>query len=133
MYKKILFAIDYDDQASWDKALPVAVEEARLHGAALSTVSVVPEILKLPNLPDNYGDGAIQHVTKTIQQIVGDGVPVAVRQGSVYREILKEAHAIGADLIMMASPKGDFPDYLLGPNAARVVRHANCSVQIVRG
>ena len=67
MYKKILVAIDYDDEASWDKALPLAVEEAKLHGAALSAVSVVPEILKLPNLPDNYGDGAIQHVTQTIE------------------------------------------------------------------
>ena len=24
-------------------------------------------------------------------------------------------------------------DYLLGPNVARVVRHANCSVYVVRG
>ena len=57
----------------------------------------------------------------------------AVREGSVYREILKEAHAIQADLIIMASAKGDFPHYLFGPNTSRVVRYANCSVLVYRG
>jgi nucleotide-binding universal stress UspA family protein len=68
-----------------------------------------------------------------IRKIVGDEIPVVVREGSVYREILKEAHAIKADLIVLASAKGDFPDYPFGPNAARVVRHANCSVLVHRG
>ena len=133
MFKKILISIDYADDASWARALPLAVEQARLHGATLQAISVVPEIIKLPNLPENYGDGAKQHVHDKVSKIVGEDVPVYIREGSVYREILKEAHAIDADLIIMASPKGDFPNYLLGPNAARVVRHANCSVQIVRG
>lgn len=135
MPKKILIPIDHDDAGSWRKALPAAAEEARLHGAELSAVTVIPEILRLPNLPADYGSGARDHVRSTVEAIVkeqGHDVPVSVRQGSVYREILKEAHAIGADLIMMASPKGESPDYMLGPNAARVVRHANCSVQIVR-
>lgn len=132
MYTKILLAIDHAEKASWEHALPLAVEEARLHGAELHAISVVPEILRLPNLPENYGAGALDHVAKKLEGVVGDGIPVTVREGSVYREILKEAHAWGADLIMMASPKGDSPHFLLGPNAARVVRHANCSVQIVR-
>ena len=136
MYKKILIAIDYAEEASWRKALPLAIEEARLHGAELCAITVIPEIVKLPNLPESYGDGAADHVRATVQKVIDqhDGqVALNVREGSVYREILKEAHAIDADLILMASAKGDFPDYLLGPNAARVVRHANCSVQVVRG
>ena len=113
--------------------MPLAKEEAGHHGAELTVVSVIPEIIRLPNLPENYGANAASFVEEAVQKIVGDDIPVTIRQGSVYREILKEAHAIGADLIIMASPKGDFPDYLLGPNAARVVRHANCSVLISRG
>ena len=132
MYTKILLAIDYADKASWEKALPLAIEEARLHGAELHAISVVPEILRLPNLPDNYGAGALDHVREKVEQIVGEGIPVTVQEGSVYREILKQAHSLSADLIIMASPKGESPYYLFGPNAARVVRHANCSVQIVR-
>lgn len=53
MYKKILLPIDHGDEATWKDALPVALEEARLHGASLSVVTVLPEILRLPNLPDN--------------------------------------------------------------------------------
>lgn len=133
MYSKILLPIDHTDKASWKKALPFALEEAKLHGAELSVVSVIPEILRLPNLPANYGEGAAAHVEGEIRKIVGEEIAITVREGSVYREILKEAHALGADLIIMASAKGDFPDYPFGPNAARVVRNANCSVLVHRG
>ena len=54
MYSKILLPIDHTDSASWEKALPLALEEAKSHGAELSVVSVIPEILRLPNLPENY-------------------------------------------------------------------------------
>jgi universal stress protein F len=136
MYKKILISIDYADEESWRRALPVALEEAKYHGAELSVVTVIPEIIRLPVLPDNYGDQALEHVKGTITKIVADhGTDIAVesREGSIYREILKQAEAIGADLIVMASSKGDFPNYMMGPNVARVVRNANCSVLIVRG
>lgn len=133
MFSKILLPIDHTDEASWANVLPLAKEEAKLHGAELSVVAVIPEILRLPNLPANYGEGAAAHVEGEIRKIVGDEIPITVREGSVYREILKEAHAIKADLIVLASAKGDFPDYPFGPNAARVVRHANCSVLVHRG
>lgn len=32
----------------------------------------------------------------------------------------------------MAAHRPALKDYLLGPNAARVVRHSNCSVLVVR-
>ncbi|MDH3475684.1 MAG: universal stress protein [Rhodospirillales bacterium] len=37
-----------------------------------------------------------------------------------------------ADLIITGSHKPNVSDYLLGSNAARVVRHASCSVFVVR-
>ena len=37
------------------------------------------------------------------------------------------------DVIVMASHQPKFSDYLLGSTAARVVRHAKCSVLIARG
>ncbi len=47
-------------------------------------------------------------------------------------EILKAAAESDCDLIVVASHRPALKDYLLGPNAARVVRHANCSVLVVR-
>ena len=60
----------------------------------------------------------------SVQHIVGEG--------SVYEVILKIAGDIDADLILMASHRPELQDYLLGPNASRVVRHATCSVLVHR-
>ena len=53
--------------------------------------------------------------------------------GTAYEEILTTARSFGADLIVMASHRPELKDYLLGPNAARVVRHSDVSVLVVRG
>lgn len=136
MTKKILLPIDYADDQSWKKALPEAMEQAKFHAAELAVVSVIPEIIQLPNLPANYGAGAADHVKGVIRKILDDAgagdVEITICQGSVYREILKFAHSQGTDLIVMASAKGDFPNYEIGPNLARVVRNAHCSVLVVR-
>jgi nucleotide-binding universal stress UspA family protein len=62
-------------------------------------------------------------------------VSSVVRQGGIHQEILEEANAIGADLIVMSSHRVHRPDirtYFLGSNAGHVVRHAQCSVLVVR-
>ncbi|WP_107497700.1 universal stress protein [Thalassobius sp. I31.1] len=136
MATKILLPIDHTDDQSWKKALPVALEQAKFYGASLEVVSVIPEIVLLPNLPANYGAGAKDHVTGILRGVLdangAEGVAIHIEEGSVYREILKLAHKEGFDLIVMASAKGDFPNYEIGPNLARVVRNAHCSVTIVR-
>jgi len=55
-----------------------------------------------------------------------------VRVGGVYPEILAEADACGADLIVIGSHRPAMSTYLLGSNAKTVARHAKCSVLIVR-
>ena len=55
-----------------------------------------------------------------------------VRNGTVYEEILRIAGETGCDLIVIGAHRPELRDYLLGPNAARVDRHANCSVLVVR-
>lgn len=139
MYKKILLPVDQADASSWQKALPAALHLGQQSGAALHVVTVVPDVLGLPNLPADYGSGMVSHAEAQLSDIVKneipDGMTVSqnVRQGTVYREILDEAEAVGADLIVMASHRPELKDYLLGPNAARVVRHAQTSVLVVRG
>ena len=136
MATKILLPIDHTDDRTWKKALPLAQEQAKFYGAELHVVSVIPEIILLPNLPANYGAGAQDHVRDAITAILAAGglkdIPVHIEQGSIYREILKLAHKEGFDMIVMASAKGDFPNYEIGPNLARVVRNAHCTVTVVR-
>jgi nucleotide-binding universal stress UspA family protein len=72
-------------------------------------------------------------IHKTSRQFPSDLVPnIHIGSGSIYKEILRVAKEAHADVIVMASHRSELSDYLLGPNAARVVRHADCSVMVVR-
>ena len=42
MYQDILVSIDLNDEASWRKALPVAVAHCRAFGSRLHVVTVIP-------------------------------------------------------------------------------------------
>ena len=59
-------------------------------------------------------------------------VHLMLARGHVSRTILDVAREEGADCIVMGSHKPGFADFLLGSNAARVVRHATCSVYVYR-
>jgi nucleotide-binding universal stress UspA family protein len=56
----------------------------------------------------------------------------AVRMGAVSDEVLSEAEIWGADLIIIGSHSPSMSTYLLGSNAQKIVRYANCSVLVVR-
>ena len=135
MYQQILVPIDPTKKDFGSRALPLAIELARLIGAKLNAVTVVPDVTALPNLPANYADETKKGVRETVQGLIGElnaDIPLAVREGSIYRQILEEAENIGADLIIIAAEKHKISDYLLGTNANQVVRHANCSVHVMR-
>ena len=51
---------------------------------------------------------------------------------SIYAEILEVAEEAKADLVVVGSHRPAVKDYLLGTNAARIVRHARCSVLAAR-
>jgi nucleotide-binding universal stress UspA family protein len=65
-------------------------------------------------------------------QLATGRVTSVVRQGGIYQEILEEAKAIDADLIVMSSHRVGVRTYFLGSVAGHVVRYANCSVMVVR-
>lgn len=141
MYKHILLTVDLDDKDSWSKALPLAISNAETHGAALSVMTVVPDFgmsLVGQYFPKDHVEKVMKEANKRLHELVAARVPSGmqvqhiVRQGTVYEMVLLTAKEIDADLIIIASHRPELKDYLLGPNAARVVRHANCSVLVVR-
>ncbi len=79
-------------------------------------------------------EGAREQLHDFVGQHVPDGVTVqhVVGYGTVYEEILRVAREIEADLILLAAHRPELKDFLLGPNAARVVRHFDGSVLVVR-
>lgn len=142
MYSHILLAVDLNDDSSWRKSLPVAVEYCQAFGAALHVVTVMPEF-RLPLVggyfPADFESRARDELETQLQRFVEEHVPDAVGAthavlagGPVYERILSAARDAGSDLIVIAAYRPDLKDFLLGPNAARVVRHAAQSVLVVR-
>jgi nucleotide-binding universal stress UspA family protein len=79
-------------------------------------------------------DETRQRLDDFLEDVMPDDIDVKghVAHGSIYEEILRVAKEISADVIVMASHRPAMSDYLIGPNAARVVRHAPQSVLVVR-
>lgn len=142
MFRAILLSVDLNQPTSWAQALPVARQIARDHGAALHIVAVVPDFgmpIVGQALPKGYEQKAVDATKKQLKTFADGGdlegidVHLHVAHGTIYKEILGAAEDLDVDLIVMASHRPELQDYLIGPNAARVVRHANCSVLVVRG
>ena len=141
MYKEILLAIDLEDESSWQKALPAAVEMCKSSGARLHALTVVPELgpsIVSGYFPEDYEARMIADAGKRLGELMEAQLPEGLKarpivaQGTVYKIIIDTAEGIGGDLIVIASHRPESSDSLLGPNAARVVRHSDKSVLVVR-
>ncbi|HPF58193.1 MAG TPA: universal stress protein [Candidatus Competibacteraceae bacterium] len=141
MYKDILFPIDLNHDSSWVGVLPSVVEYCKAFSARLHVVTVVPDFsmpLVGSYFPANFGNKMVDDANKHLHEFIKKHVPSEVHvqhivaEGVVYKEIIRIANEIGADLIIMASHRPELGDFLVGPNAERVVRHFNKSVLVVR-
>lgn len=147
--KKILVPIDLEHKSSWVKATPTAVDQARMMGGEVWLMTVVPHMIS--GLDWRYAirgeeQGSINYDIKDLVSqaerrlmvIAGEHIPkdllggIVATHGTIYEKIVDAANDLGAELIIMAAHRPSLKDYLLGPNSARVARHASCSVQIVR-
>jgi len=138
-FENILVAVDLGEETSWKEVLPTAVDQAQHSDGKLHIVTVVPnEPPQLAWLPEDYSPKMIAYAEAQLTQLLDSHVPEQVRgqhhvrQGTIYSEIVKLAKELGIDLIVMASHRPELKDYLLGPNAARVLRHAECPVLVIR-
>ena len=141
LFQNILIAVDLNDRNSWEKALPTAVEICRSYGAKLHVLTVVPDFgmsIVGQFFPKGFekqmADKVLTQLKEFTKQHITDGMKVQhiVGEGNAYEVILDMAEKTNCDLIVVAAHRPELKDYLLGPNAARVVRHANCSVLVVR-
>ncbi len=142
MYKEILLPIDLNDPGTQEKAVSTAIEYAKTFGARLHALTIVPDLgvgVVGTFFPEDYAQkakaAAEGELRDYVKRHVPDGVAAehAVALGTIYEEIIEYAKAVDADLIVMGSHRPELKDYLIGPNASRVVRHADCSVLVVRG
>jgi nucleotide-binding universal stress UspA family protein len=140
MFRSILVPIDLAQPSSWQPVLPEAIAMARQNAAGLTVMTVVRDTASffesrfLAFQIETAMAEARRALAAVVHPFAAPDLPIRqiVRFGSIGGEILAEAQDCGADLIVMASHRPEMKDYLIGPNAAHVARHAACSVLVLR-
>ena len=142
MVNKILFPIDVQEPEFALAAFNDAVKYAQLHNAPMHVLTVIPGF-GMPLVASYFPSDALEKSKKaalaTLQKFVAEHVPAgvsvacAIREGRPYEEIVEETDKVGADLIVIPSHnRQGLHGVLLGSVAENVVRHAHCSVLVVR-
>lgn len=141
MYKKILVPVDLSEPEMTTLALEPALALARTDAdAALRLINVQPlvPVAFVDYIPPNFDEEMREAAEKDLAALAAkvdlprERVSSTVRFGAVYPEVLAEAEDWGADLIVVGSHRPTMATYLLGSNAKTIVRHAKCSVLVVR-
>ncbi len=140
MFHKVLVAIDVGISSHNPIGLDQAVEIVTASNGKLRLVnvqSVLPATF-MEYVPSNFDDEQEKLAAVALDSMIAalsvpsERISRVVRQGGIYHELLNEAKAWGADLIVIGSHRPVMSDYLLGSNAKTIVRHAHCSVLVVR-
>ncbi len=149
MAKKILVPLDLNDAETSTKVLAAAVEQAKHDKASLTALVVVPNMItgidyRYAIRGEMHGSeeydlkeilkNALDHLNQFVAEKTKKGTKAdtIARHGTVYEQILDVAEELEVDQIVIGAHRPQLSDYLLGPNTARVVRHAKCSVNVVR-
>ena len=135
MYKHILVPISFDN----DRDSKGAVAAERLladNGGRISLLHVIEHIpaYAISYLPQDYLTEARKAVEKELADLAAT-LPDAtahVIEGHSGRTILDWADENKPDCIVIASHRPGMQDLLLGSTATQVVRHARCSVHVMR-
>lgn len=141
MYKKILVAVDISEADVTQLALEAAVALAKVEqDAQLRLINVQPlvPVAFIDYIPPNFDEEMREATEKDLSALrakisyPAERISSIVRFGAVYPEVLAEAEEWGADLVVVGSHRPTMATYLLGSNAKTIVRHAKCSVLVVR-
>ncbi len=139
MYTNVLVPIDLSHAERFPGMFESARSLAEDRKAQITLLHVFAEVpgYVVAQIPPQYHESYAKDAEKSLKDLVskydlkGD-VKVLVKDGHVANTILQTAKETGADLIVVGSHKPGPSDYLIGSVAGRIVRHASCSVVVVR-
>ncbi len=136
MYSKIVVAVDIGHGELGRMLLEKAVQLLDEGGEVflLYVLEEVPSYIaaELPHDLTERRNAEARVELKSLVHGLSATTHIEVRTGAPSGQILQCAEDHGADLIMIASHRPGLSDYFIGSTAARVVRHAQCSVLISR-
>lgn len=150
MPNRILVPVDLSDSESTKAVLAGAVKQWNtMKDPELILMAVVPEMVA--GLDWRYAirgetggseewdvKKALATMVEHLNEVASDHIPDGVafktiaRHGSIYEEVLEVSKEMEIDQIVIGAHRRKAADFLLGANAARIVRHATCSVTVIR-
>ena len=141
MFGRLLLPIDIAEEEVAKEAIEAAVAVAKAFNSDIRLIHVTsPVVIASPMavIPQSvydqlgvYEKVELERMAASIDRPKGT-VDAVVRIGGVYPELLAEAAEWQADLIVVGAHKRSMATYLLGSSAAAIVRHAPCTVMVVR-
>ncbi len=140
MFNKILVPVDPAEPGFSSAALTKASRLAKDYGATLHLLAVCPPVQSFvaSQLPADFQEREVDETEVVLKGLVtktglADGMAeTEVRIGPVDHTVIDAAEECSADLIVMTSHKPGFSTYFVGSHAAHIVRHASCSVLVLR-
>ena len=135
MYKNILVPVLFDEkhdtQASYLAARALADEGAKF--TVLNVMEAIPGYAA-SQIPADVMAKSRNQIEKNLNQSAQalPGASTVLLSGHAGRTIVDYASDNGIDCIVIASHVPGFENIFLGSTADRVVRHAKCSVHVIR-
>jgi nucleotide-binding universal stress UspA family protein len=141
MFNNLLLAVDVTSEKGAVKSAAAAVSLAQANGAMLHLLNVVPDTgmaIVGASLAPGHMERVLEAARSELHQWADRTLPtdvnrqIHIAEGTVYDQIIRTANELDVDAIIVGAHRPEFRDYLMGPNAARVARHAKQSVFVVR-
>ncbi|MNG90028.1 Universal stress protein G [compost metagenome] len=142
MYKTILVPVDLAEDVLTEHALEHVEYLAKMSGAKVHFFHALPDASAFVTaysfgIKEFENQAEVKAVEGLKKLMAGIDLPLeslsyTISFGSPRDEVLQLAEEISADLIVIGSRRPSVKTYLLGSNAAAIVRHAKISVMVVR-
>ena len=140
MFTNLLLPIDPDETGLAKAALETAAKMAGDNpDAVVRLIAVVPDVPAAAGdyLPANLRMERVGAAEAELADLIAHHgfrhAAAIVKTGSPQSAVLETAKETGTDLIVMSSHKPALSTYILGSTATGIVRHATCSVLVLRG
>lgn len=136
MYSNILVPVSLDEEHDHREAIAVA-RDLLADGGRMTLLHVMEQIptYAMAHFPPEVlvqGRKSLEERMQALNESMTGPGEAAVIEGPAGPSIVDYAEDKGCDCIVMRSHRPELSDYLLGSTAGRVVRHAACSVHVVR-
>jgi nucleotide-binding universal stress UspA family protein len=141
MFKNIVIPVDLSDKQSIKAVFPPALNFVNAFGAKIHLVHIMPDFgMKVMEdyLPRNWMKDQKGKYKELFADLIAKYIPADVEveftvgRGAIYDEVINFSEKVNADLIMLSAVRPQFKDYMLGPNASKIVRHSSISVMVIR-